>query len=350
MAERKGKVSMKRQVNRIVKINMAWIIGILLMAISVTEVRADEAYDSIAGKEEWEIVRIVNEERYRAGREGISIFGKIQSAAGIRAKELPELFAHQRPDGTSCFTVLTDKNISYRAAGENIAAGQTSPSDVMNSWMNSPGHKSNILSESFDHIGVGYATGGFYGKNWVQLFVGGCQTTSVRVNDINDASYTKGTSIDDMQRYLIVTCSEHGTSYVPVISAMCGGYNPNKTGRQTIKVTYHDLQTSFTVTIKGDGETAAKPGKVKKLTLKRTGSYGIRVSFQKTDCDGYEVFMKTGKGKFKKVKTLTRNAATSCTIKSLKQNKSYTFKVRAYRKDGDSRIYGAYSASKKMKL
>ena len=61
--------------------------------------------------------------------------------------------------------------INYRSAGENIAAGQTTAESVMKSWMNSPGHKKNILSPNFTHIGVGYAKGGSYGHYWTQQFM-----------------------------------------------------------------------------------------------------------------------------------------------------------------------------------
>jgi len=79
--------------------------------------------------------------------------------------------SHTRPNGTSCFTVLSELGVGYSASGENIAAGQKTPQAVMESWMNSSGHKANILNPDFTHIGVGYAEGGNYGTNWVQLFV-----------------------------------------------------------------------------------------------------------------------------------------------------------------------------------
>lgn len=64
--------------------------------------------------------------------------------------EIDTKFSHVRPDGSSCFTALQQKNVSYYSAGENIAYGQTSPAQVMNSWMNSEGHRANILSSSFN--------------------------------------------------------------------------------------------------------------------------------------------------------------------------------------------------------
>ena len=72
------------------------------------------------------------------------------------AREIVTLFSHTRPNGESCSTVLDEVGIgNYQPAGENVAAGQNSPAAVMNSWMNSEGHRNNILSASYKHIGVG---------------------------------------------------------------------------------------------------------------------------------------------------------------------------------------------------
>lgn len=122
-------------------------------------------------KREEQVVTLVNKERAKAGLQKLSIDTTLQAAAAKRAKELKSLFSHVRPDETMCFTVLDQYNISYMAAGENIAMGQTTPEAVMNSWMNSPGHKANILSGNFTKIGVGcyQYNGRLY---WVQLFIG----------------------------------------------------------------------------------------------------------------------------------------------------------------------------------
>ena len=92
-------------------------------------------------------------------------------ASSIRSKEIAKFFSHTRPDNTSCFTVLNQNGISYWYAGENIAMGQPTPESVVTAWMNSPGHKANILNANYTHIGVGcYEVDGYY--HWVQLFVG----------------------------------------------------------------------------------------------------------------------------------------------------------------------------------
>lgn len=116
-----------------------------------------------------EVLRLVNVERAKVGLNPVTTTSALEKAAFIRAKEIKQTFAHTRPDGTSCFTVLKDLNISYQACGENIAYGQRTPEAVMNAWMNSPGHKANILSSNFGKLGVGcyIVNNTVY---WTQLF------------------------------------------------------------------------------------------------------------------------------------------------------------------------------------
>lgn len=117
------------------------------------------------------VLELVNQERAANGLSPLTLDTSLCAAANARAQEITSQFSHTRPDGTNCFTILKDYGISYRAVGENIAAGQTTPAAVMNSWMNSPGHRANILSSSFGKLGVGYVkTSGGYGHYWVQMF------------------------------------------------------------------------------------------------------------------------------------------------------------------------------------
>ena len=78
-------------------------------------------------------------------------------------------FAHNSPTYGTPFQMMKSFGISYRTAGENIARGQSTPSAVVNAWLNSPGHRVNILNPSFTHIGVGYVADGKY---WTQMFIG----------------------------------------------------------------------------------------------------------------------------------------------------------------------------------
>ncbi|MCQ5128705.1 CAP domain-containing protein [Butyricicoccus faecihominis] len=116
-----------------------------------------------------EVVRLVNAERAKQGLSALKVSTTVQSAAQVRAKEIKQSFSHTRPNGSSCFTALTEAGVSYRGAGENIAYGQSTPAAVMNAWMNSEGHRANIMNGSFTTIGVGYTVinGTPY---WTQMF------------------------------------------------------------------------------------------------------------------------------------------------------------------------------------
>ncbi len=118
-----------------------------------------------------EVVELVNEERAKAGLSELRVETDLQFAATARAVELIQEPSHTRPDGSDCFTILSEYGISYGTAGENIAFGFPDPEMVMTGWMNSPGHRSNILGSGFDAIGVGVIE---YGGNiyWTQLFIG----------------------------------------------------------------------------------------------------------------------------------------------------------------------------------
>ncbi len=119
-----------------------------------------------------EVLKLVNEERKKNNLSPYKLNTTLCRRADIRAAELVENFSHQRPDGTDCFTVIDD--ILYWYAGENIAAGYSTPEAVVGGWMGSPGHRANILSSEYTEIGIGvvYDNTGKYRWYWVQLFIG----------------------------------------------------------------------------------------------------------------------------------------------------------------------------------
>lgn len=131
-----------------------------------TEDKVLEKLPQTASTLQAEILRLVNEERAKAGLNALQYYYGGQAAADVRAKEIDTAFSHTRPNGTSCFTALDEAGVNYRGAGENIAKGYTSAESVMNGWMNSSGHKANILNENFTHLIVGVN-----GSCWVQLFL-----------------------------------------------------------------------------------------------------------------------------------------------------------------------------------
>lgn len=116
-----------------------------------------------------EVYEITNNYRSLVGVSSLTLDSSLVEAASIRAKELSDSFSHTRPNGSSCFTVLSGLGISYGTAGENIAAGYSSSQSVMEGWRFSSGHYQNIISSKFKKIGIGVniVNNQYY---WVQIF------------------------------------------------------------------------------------------------------------------------------------------------------------------------------------
>lgn len=120
-----------------------------------------------------EVLRLVNEERAKAGVGPLDMDDTmLTNAAQVRAKEITESFSHTRPDGRKCGTAYFDQGGTKTYIGENIAAGYTTPQKVVQGWMESTGHRENILRPQFKKIGVGYyyKTNTEYTHYWVQMF------------------------------------------------------------------------------------------------------------------------------------------------------------------------------------
>lgn len=117
-----------------------------------------------------EVFKIVNEERTSRGLSALTYNYELEKCTAVRAEEITEVFAHTRPNGQSWSTVMKEQGISYFTAGENIAAGYPTAEMVMQGWMNSDGHRANILSPNFHQFacGVTISNGMAY---WVQLFI-----------------------------------------------------------------------------------------------------------------------------------------------------------------------------------
>ena len=115
------------------------------------------------------VVDLVNEERAKENIPPVSLNRAATDAAQVRAEEAKKSFSHNRPNGSSCFTALKEAGIVYAYAGENLAGKIKTPTKVVNAWMNSPGHKKNIMNPNYSQIGVGYVSSGNY---WAQFFLG----------------------------------------------------------------------------------------------------------------------------------------------------------------------------------
>ena len=118
-----------------------------------------------------QVVQLVNEERTKNGLSPLTIHTGAERAAQVRAQEIQSSFSHTRPNGSSFSTALTEAGVSYSRSGENIAYGQRTPAQGMDAWMNSSGHRANILNSSFSQIGVGYVESASGIGYWTQLFI-----------------------------------------------------------------------------------------------------------------------------------------------------------------------------------
>lgn len=103
-----------------------------------------------------EVIRLTNTERKKTGIAGLEALEILGPMADKRAQEASAQFQHTRPDGTRCFTIFTENSLKYRAVGENLAYGFKTPETVVAAWMNSEGHRRNILDPDFKYVGCGY--------------------------------------------------------------------------------------------------------------------------------------------------------------------------------------------------
>ena len=120
-----------------------------------------------------EVLDLVNVERTKRGLNPLAMGdAELQAAANERAVEVAQVASHTRPDGTNCFTVLKEYGVDDTATGENAAWGEASPEEVVADWMNSEGHRINILDPNAKVMAVGYNfnASSQWGHNWVQIF------------------------------------------------------------------------------------------------------------------------------------------------------------------------------------
>ncbi|MFJ7972934.1 CAP domain-containing protein [Psychrobacillus sp. NPDC096389] len=119
---------------------------------------------------EQEVIKLINVERANAGLPALKSDWELARVAESKSQDMhdKQYFDHTSPTYGSPFDMMKTYGITYKSAGENIAQGQKSAAEVVKAWMNSEGHRANILSKNFTHIGVGYVKDGNY---WTQMFI-----------------------------------------------------------------------------------------------------------------------------------------------------------------------------------
>lgn len=133
----------------------------------------DQQQNTGSSSQAQEILALVNQERAASGLKALTLHEGAQAVARLKAEDMAEngYFSHTSPTYGSAFDMLSARGIAYTSAGENIAAGQKTASSVMNSWMNSSGHRANILGSQYTSMGVGYAVSASGKPYWVQVFL-----------------------------------------------------------------------------------------------------------------------------------------------------------------------------------
>lgn len=130
------------------------------------------SYDAVKSIES-QVIQLTNQERAKNGLKALTQDWELSRVARYKSVDMRDknYFSHTSPTYGSPFTMMQNFGISYRAAAENIAAGQTTAQEVVQAWMNSPGHRANILNGNYTYIGVGYAKGGTQRHYWTQMFI-----------------------------------------------------------------------------------------------------------------------------------------------------------------------------------
>lgn len=193
-----------------------------------------------------QVAILVNRERSSYGLQPVKYSPLLSEATNVRSSELRKNFSHTRPNGTSCFTVLKEFDISYFSAAENIAYGQRTPEIVMNAWMNSSGHRTNILSKNVEYIGVGvvYSNGIYY---WTQLFASSDSISDAYLPDKNNETPDETTNKAEITITTTTTVTTPTTQLTTLIQS---------TSKATKNIT-HNTQTSSTKPLTSTSQTTA---------------------------------------------------------------------------------------------
>lgn len=281
---------MKHSVGLFVLCAAVWLSGQAVYAANTEKVSGTARYDYA-----YQVLNKVNAERKAAGVSELTMDEDLLSAAMLRAAETVVSFDHIRPNGTRCFTA------SSKMYGENIASGFGTPTEVMQAWMSSDGHKKNILNSSFQSIGVGCIVNAKTKRvYWVQCF--GYEAATAVTKPAN-ATVTYQVAKDTSSTTTLLSNKSEGED----LSAVSG-----------LKVTAKKRQLTVKWKAKDD-----------------VTGYQVQISTSRTFKNKQSYKVKTGK-------TITKYNS-----KKLKTGKKYYIRVRAYVKEGAATIYSDWRVTDK---
>ncbi len=182
--------------------------------IRLSKLRANLPKEISVSQDEWEVLRLTNIERYKAGSALLVMVAPLVDAADIRAKEIISDFksGHLRPDGSKFSTAVDPSYAKIWKFGENANKFSPTPSTTIDAWMKSPGHKANMLLRQYCYIGCGM-TGVSKNKNWIQMFAIGKGVIGAKPST---GSYHFKTVTDMEKAYLICDTADGITGYIPL--------------------------------------------------------------------------------------------------------------------------------------
>lgn len=317
----------------------AFLLGVILFAAgqlgtgqTVKAAGSQDVYGTARYDYAFQVLEIVNKERALEGAAPLTMDQDLLSAAMLRSAETVVSFSHTRPNGEKCFTA------SSKMSGENIAMGSgalsATPEQVMIQWMNSPGHKANILTKSYQSIGIGcFVTN--YGTYWVQCFGRGtAQTLSQPENEkVGYRVATDTTSQTVLIKGTDVGNGSAGTSTAsPMPSAAPAGATekPESTKIPAATTAPSGSNTSLQFSTKCY---------LRKITVKWN---------KLADVNGYEIQI-SNKRNFKRKQTYSlKKSKTQKVIKKykgkkLELGKAYYVRIRTYKNDNGTKVYGSWS-------
>lgn len=327
----------------------------------------------------WKVLNRVNKERAEEGLPALTMDKGLLEAAMIRAHEIAIYFEHMRPNGEWCHVIFSDY---LPFAGENIAIISKTPKAVMDSWMDSPGHRSNILGEYYTSIGVGAVTvdGTCY---WVQCFSASTIQEAV-ASEYRDGSVAQIVPFDQSLTPISMTVDTPVLKPGSVTNVVLSFKNDFRTATVTNRMLIFRSSNPSVCTVDASGNIrgigvgtatisliSPTNGTVldsvdmtvtlhlKKTSIKKliAGNKKITLEWkkQKKNTNGYEIQYSTNK-KFKKaVRTVTinNNKKNIKTIKKLKRGKKYYVRIRTFKKvtsNGQTiRLYSDWSKKKSVR-
>ena len=302
-------------------------------AAATQDVSGTERYDYA-----FQVLEIVNKERAGVGASPLTMDKDLLSAAMLRTAETVVSFSHTRPNGEMCYTA------SSKMSGENIAMGSGgasgTPAQVMNQWMNSPGHKSNILDTSFQTIGIGclVTSSGTY---WVQCFGRG---TAQTLTQPANTQVTYRVAKDTSSQTVLVSSTATGnggsagtSTATPKPADTSGGTTSRPAGQATAAPSgTQDSGENISQNSSAQWKIKLSKGKITIKWKKLTGvsGYEIQISDKKNFKQNQAYSLK----KSRKQKVITKYKG-----KKLKSGKTYYLRIRTYTNDNSTKVYSPWN-------